>query len=495
MSMSSTDSPMDNLVIDDDDNFSRTAGDDDQPMHPWKALCSCAGMKYVIIAVGLAMSQQLTGINAIMFYGPLIFEKAGVPSESLLLVTMAAIGTWNLVAVFISVALVDRLGRRPLMLSALAAMFVATLVSGIAYTVDGINTTVESVLLIAMTMIFIGAFESGPGPLFFVMASESFSPLIKSEGLVLCNTLAWLFNICLVFLFPLLNKGIGAGPTQFILAGTCVLSWLIVFFRVPETKAVDEEADKAAAIESDGQQPSDDLRVEMTVKRRVVACLFVGILTGCLYGYQTGIVSGLSGPLMNATVSPYNLTAAQSQSIFTSLFTTEILVGGMIGSFIGTPISDRCGRRPAIIICALFGLVPSITLSLFANYWSAIASRTVQGVAVGMSCVVGPQYINEVAPIKRRGSLGTVFQVCVRMCMYVYVCEVWVVCVCACVHVCMCVGGATRCICVCVRARARACVRACVRATHSTNFPTPCPPCSPTYSTHDDVQLLSLMHI
>lgn len=407
---------MDNVL--EDDGMS-AVGEDQRPVSPWAALCSCKGMKYVIVAVGLAMAQQLTGINAIMFYGPLIFEAAGVPPEDKLLVTMAAIGTWNLISVFISFALVDRLGRRPLMLGALTAMCVATLVSGIAYTVPGLSSSVRSGLLIAMTMVFIGGFETGPGPLFFVMASESFSPHIKSEGLVLCNALAWTFNIALVFLFPILDKSIGAGPTQFILTGTCLLSIAIIFFRVPETKAVNSESEKAAA-----QQVTsgDELKVELPMKKRVVACFMVAVLAGGLYGYQTCIVSGLSEPLMNGTTSPYNRSADSGFlckdannsihcQIFSSIFTTEILVGGMVGSFIASPIANKLGRRRGVIICAAFGLIPSITLSVFASYWAAVTSRTVQGIAVGMSCVVAPLYVNEVAPIKRRGSLGTLFQV------------------------------------------------------------------------------------
>ena len=401
-----TDQHMDNVVVVEDDRA--TVADNDEQATAWGALCSLDGFKYIIIAIGLALSQQLTGINAIMFYGPQIFEAAGVPEQEKLLVTMAAIGTWNLISVFISFALVDRLGRRPLMLGALSAMFLATLVSGIFYIVP-VSTTFKSVMLIAMTMIFIGGFESGPGPLFFVMASESFSPLIRSQGLVLCNLLAWVFNIILVFTFPLLNGAIGPGITQFILTGVCAIAILIVFFRIPETKGVEDAADKQqqASVNAD-----DEMTVDLTIRTRVIACVMIGSLTGCLYGYQTGVVSGLTDPLTNFTVSPYrlNTTDPSLEQWFGSFFTTDILVGGMVGSFIGTPIADRSGRKTGIIVCALFGLVPTIVLAVIPNYYAALASRTVQGVAVGISCTVGPLYINEVAPVKRRGSLGTVFQ-------------------------------------------------------------------------------------
>ena len=290
------------------------------------------------------------------------------------------------------------------MIGALTAMAVSTLVSGISYVVE-MDQSARSGILIAMTMLFIGGFETGPGPLFFVMASESFNPLIKSEGIVLCNTLAWIFNITIVFVFPLLD----AGLMEFVLTGVCLLAIALIYFLVPETKSVNVEAVKAADEEKHLEQ-GDELTVEQSVKSRVVACCFVGILSGALYGYQTCVVSGLTKPLLNVTVSPYDLTF-ENGTIYTPIFTTDILVGGMIGSFSGTPIADRWGRRVGIIVCALFGLIPSITLSTIMNYWAAVASRTVQGVAVGMSCVIAPMYVAEVAPIKRRGSLGTLFQV------------------------------------------------------------------------------------
>ena len=257
----------------------------------WRALCSCDGMKYVIIAVGLAMAQQLTGINVFMFYGPKMFAAAGVPPDSILLVTMCAIGGWNLASVFVSFAFIDKLGRRPLLLGSLSVMAVATIMSGIAYSIENLATTPKAVIQILAIMLFIGGFESGPGPIFFVVASESFTDHIKSQGLTLCNVLAWAFNIAIVFAFPLMDASIGAGNTQFVLAGIAVVSFCIIFFRVPETKSVSKEAAKDAD-NLTVASINDTLEVEITFRQRVVACVVVAVLGGCINGYVFRICGG-----------------------------------------------------------------------------------------------------------------------------------------------------------------------------------------------------------
>jgi predicted MFS family arabinose efflux permease len=223
--------------------------------------------------------------------------------------------------------------------------------------------------------------------------------------------LAWIFNILLVFTFPLLNAHI----SWFILAGVCAVAWCVVFFRIPETKAVDSEA---AKLDNEAITSEDEVKIELSSNKRVCACAFVAILSGAMYGYQTCIISGLSKPLMNESTSPYNLSGMQDNNgttakIYTSILTSEILVGGMVGSFIGPIIADKCGRKVGITITAIFGLIPSVVLALVPIYWVAIGARTIQGVGVGMSCTVAPLYVNEVAPIKKRGALGTLFQIAI----------------------------------------------------------------------------------
>jgi len=218
----------------------------------WGELFSRPNLKYVAIGLILSSSQQLTGINAIIFYAPEIFKTAHMGNP--LVLTFALVGTWNLLSVFISFALVDRLGRRALMLGALAVMAVGTGLMAVGYQFlpDHIGP-----LAIVAILLFVGAFECGPGPLFFLMAVESFPPHIRDVALSLTQSSCWIFSIIVTFGFPVIKHAVGNAATFLIFFVLCVAGLALIFFFVPETgkqKAVaSSEKDKLAAhVQADG---------------------------------------------------------------------------------------------------------------------------------------------------------------------------------------------------------------------------------------------------
>jgi len=198
-----------------------------------------SNLKWVAIAVILPAANQLTGINAVIFYAPKIFASAGVEGNPLLL-TFALVGTWNFLSVFISLLLVDRLGRRPLMLFALAFMATAALLFSLA-SWEGLHIAeaYAQPLKIVAVLSFVLAFEIGPGPLFFVMATEAFPKHISKTGLSFTNGLVWIFNLLISFGFPILKNDNAAGVsgTFLIFAVAGYVSCALIFLLVPETKA------------------------------------------------------------------------------------------------------------------------------------------------------------------------------------------------------------------------------------------------------------------
>ena len=192
------------------------------------------------------MAQQLTGINAIMFYGPTIIANMGFHNS--LIITFLVVGVWNLLSVFVSFVLVDRLGRRVLMLSSLVLMFCATTVMGILFHLPHATYIDTATPQLIMIMLFILAFESGPGPLFFVILNEVFPKTIRNEAISLANMLQSGMNIALSMSFPILIVALGdegkqkngTGTTFFILAVFCVLSAVFVCCAVPESAATIE---------------------------------------------------------------------------------------------------------------------------------------------------------------------------------------------------------------------------------------------------------------
>jgi len=151
----------------------------------------------LFIGLVLAVAQQLTGINAFMFYAPTIFSTAGISNS---IVPTIGLGAWNVVSTIIAIPLVNRYGRRPLLIVGTSIMTVACIALGLSYKYA--NGTMLSVLTIALLLVFVLAFEIGDGPLFWMVAHELFTPEIKTVGASTLNAAQWIFNILLSFGFP-----------------------------------------------------------------------------------------------------------------------------------------------------------------------------------------------------------------------------------------------------------------------------------------------------
>ena len=241
----------------------------------WSELFSRPGLKWLIVVVGLPACQQLTGINAIIFYGPTIIGNSGFEDIALLL-NVLVIGVWNLLSVFVSFALIDRLGRRPLMLASMGTMFVALLVMGASFHTMPLGDAVLGYLALAMIMLFLLAFEAGPGPLFFVIASELFPASLRNEALALSNGLQSVMNIVISFSFPVLIDALGdptvsakgdmlhgSANTFLGMAAIALCCIFFVFFRLPETKETKGSSDQIKSKSDVTSNPKATKMVEL----------------------------------------------------------------------------------------------------------------------------------------------------------------------------------------------------------------------------------------
>lgn len=221
-------------VYDENDNINSIEED----KNSWKVLFNKRESKNLIVGVVLAVSLQLTGINGIIFYMPKLFEKADLGSLSGILTIV--VGAWNFITTFISLFLVDKFGRRPLLLSGLALMALSLLMIAIVFL-----TATGKVLgwtAFAAIMLFHLGFEMSPGTLFWVIINELFSSNVKTKANSLMNTLNWGFNLCVSFLFPILLEKI-TKATFFIFFGinTLCLIYLWIFFKETKGKFVAHE--------------------------------------------------------------------------------------------------------------------------------------------------------------------------------------------------------------------------------------------------------------
>jgi len=199
------------------------------PNRGWRGLFHVSNLRWLSLAWILAISNQLTGINAVIFYAPKIFTEAGFESQALVL-TVAVVGTWNLIAVLFSLPLIRKYSRRHMMLGALLIMASGMALISIVHASIPSRRAIPSIVAI---LLFILGFEVGPGPLFFILAAEAFPTHILHAGLNLSNQCAWLFNILVTFCFPLLTQATGSATTFGIFCIICLATCAALYFLLP----------------------------------------------------------------------------------------------------------------------------------------------------------------------------------------------------------------------------------------------------------------------
>jgi SP family xylose:H+ symportor-like MFS transporter len=186
-----------------------------------------AALPAVLIGIGLAVFQQLCGINVVFNYTPRIFESIGASQDDQLLQTVF-IGGVNLVFTLLAMLLVDKLGRKPLML--IGAVGLAVLYILVVNMLAAGSANVSWFLLAA-----IGTYAMTLAPVTWVLIAEIFPNRIRSAATSVAVISLWLAYFILVFTFPILFNRLKDG-TFYIYSAICVLGLLFVWFNVKETK-------------------------------------------------------------------------------------------------------------------------------------------------------------------------------------------------------------------------------------------------------------------
>ncbi len=212
------------------------------PQKGWNLFLSNPNFRRaVFLGVGLQIVQQLTGINVIMYYAPRIIEMAGFGSTSQQMWGTVVIGLTNVLATFIAIAFVDRLGRKPIMYAGFVVMGLSLLSVGSIFHM-GVehNPTLGYTAAFAL-LLFIVGFAMSAGPIIWVLCSEIY-PLSGRDFGITCSTgTNWIANAIVGMTFLTLVNGIGAGNT-FLLYGALNVGFILFFLAlVPETKGVSLE--------------------------------------------------------------------------------------------------------------------------------------------------------------------------------------------------------------------------------------------------------------
>ena len=190
----------------------------------------------LLIGVFLAVFQQWSGINVIFFYAPDIFAQANMGLSDQLWQT-ALVGFTNVVFTVLAMGVIDRIGRKMLMLIGSAGMAVCYLLIG--YLFQSGNT--ESWLLLSLLIITPAFFAFGLGPTVWVVLSEIFPNKIRGVAMSVATFALWVACYLLTLTFPIFVEWFNTANTFWIYAAICLAGFVIIFRLLPETKGVSLE--------------------------------------------------------------------------------------------------------------------------------------------------------------------------------------------------------------------------------------------------------------
>jgi len=209
----------------------------------FRSLFKKAVLPAVVIGVTLAIFQQFCGINVVFNYTTNIFKSIGASSSEQLLQAVW-ISLANLAFTLIAMTLVDKWGRRPLMLLGSATLAILYVVIGY------LLISKSSIGLSVFILMAIGAYAMSIAPLTWVLISEIFPNNIRSMAISLATLCLWGAYFILVFTFPIIEHKFGDAFAFWGYAVVCVLGFLFIFYKLPETKGKTLEAIEDSFTES-----------------------------------------------------------------------------------------------------------------------------------------------------------------------------------------------------------------------------------------------------
>jgi sugar porter (SP) family MFS transporter len=201
----------------------------------WSDLRKPAVKAALLVGIGLAILQQITGINTVIYYAPTIIQSTGVDSAGSAILASLGVGIINVVMTVVALKLLDRAGRRTLLFIGVTGMSVSLFALGIAF-IDGVPETLSTVLAIGSLMAFVSSFAISLGPIFWLLNAEIYPLAVRGKAAAAGTMTNWFFNflVSLTFL-ALIDLLTETGAFWFYGAIGLVTLWFCWKF-VPETK-------------------------------------------------------------------------------------------------------------------------------------------------------------------------------------------------------------------------------------------------------------------
>jgi sugar porter (SP) family MFS transporter len=194
-------------------------------------LFNSANRPVLLIGILIAVFQQITGINSILYYAPIIFKETGLDSASSLMQTIG-IGVINVLSTFIAIGLVDKVGRKAFLLIGSLLMGISLIGVGLCFHF----AYFDHYLVLIFVLVYVAAFGCTLGAVTWVYLSEIFPNRVRGLAMSVATLALWLADFVVTYTFPVMTEKLGTSSTLFTYAFFCALAFVYILFKVPETK-------------------------------------------------------------------------------------------------------------------------------------------------------------------------------------------------------------------------------------------------------------------
>lgn len=199
----------------------------------WRELLR-KGLRAALIAgILLAVFQQFTGINTVIYYAPIVVGYTGFGPKSGSLEGAIIVGVVNVLATIVAIFLVDRVGRRALLLTGVTGMLITLAAMGVMFRIGASHV---GIILLITLLVYIVCFAIGLGPVYWLMSSEIFPNRLRGSGASASTTANWGANLLVSITFLTLINSIGQSVTFWIYGFFALLCLIYVWRAIPETK-------------------------------------------------------------------------------------------------------------------------------------------------------------------------------------------------------------------------------------------------------------------
>jgi MFS transporter, SP family, galactose:H+ symporter len=189
----------------------------------------------LIVGLGLAVFQQITGINTVIYYAPTIFKFAGIEDVGPAILAGAGLAMVMWCFHVLAIFLLDRVGRRPLLLTGVGGQIVGLAILGAAFQFHQF-ADFKSYIAIGGLVIYVACFAFGLGPIFWLLISEIYPLRVRGAAMSAVTVTNWAFNLAVAVTFLTLVGVLGHAGAFWLYGAIAVAAWVFFYLLVPETK-------------------------------------------------------------------------------------------------------------------------------------------------------------------------------------------------------------------------------------------------------------------